>query len=235
MFRRRAHGRGDGVFDRCRIGDGRQGNPVDAVDELLRDVGGELQREQRLAGPAGPGEGDETGVRPEERETGAEVGATPDKRNRLRRQIGGGEGARRRELRRQTLDLELVEALRSREILEPELSEIACGSGQQLLRRRRQKHLTAVRRRADPGRLVNVEPEVHVLHQQGLPGVESHPAAHRFRLRPRMTGERALALGRGRRAGVRLCEGDEEGVALAGRPRPRRDARTRRAAGRCGR
>ena len=110
--------------------------------------------------------------------------------------------------------LELVEALRSRQILEPELSEIACGSGQQLLRRRRQKHLAAVRRRADPGRLVNVEPEVHVLHQQGLPGVKSHPAAHRFRLRPRMTGERALALGRGRRAGVRLREGDEEGVAL---------------------
>ncbi len=139
-----------------------------------------------------------------------ELGAPPDERRRLRRQVRGPvlERPQRRELRLEAGCQKLVERLRLRQVLEAVLAEVARLRVREIARRLREQHLPAVRRGGNTRGPVDVEADVVVADDRRLAGVQSHPHAERQAL------ERALPC-RGRGDGVvRAFERVEEGVAL---------------------
>ena len=93
--------------------------------------------------------------------------------------VGGGRVGRpqRRELRRQAVDVELVDALRAVEVLEPVLAEVADAQPRQLVvlehgrGRLREQHLAAVAGRHDARRAVHAQPVVPLLADRRLAGV----------------------------------------------------------------
>jgi hypothetical protein len=85
---------------------------------------------------------------------------------------------------------------------------------EQRARRLRHQDLAAMTGGADPRGAHDVQPEVTLLADRRLAGVQAHPHAHDRVLGPPMLGERLLR-GDGRGDGVaRTAEGIEEGVAL---------------------
>jgi hypothetical protein len=103
-----------------------------------------------------------------------------------------------------------VNPLRRRQVLESMLAEIpeVRGALEEIRRRPRQLHLSAVRSSRDPRRAMYIHTDVTVIRQQRFPRVEAHPHAQRaFSQRVLRFGGRCHRVARGR-------ERDEERVAL---------------------
>ena len=125
-----------------------------------------------------------------------------------------------REVARETVDLELPDPLGRRQVLEPVLGQVANG---QTVRERlrderpgrvREEDLTAVPGSRDPGRPMDVHPNVAVTAQASRPGVQSHPNPYGYATGPRVRRERPLSVG-GRPDRVESGGKDrEEGVSL---------------------
>ena len=111
--------RPDRPLDECGVADGLEGNPEDAVGKLLDRVGGELQREPRLAAPAGPGQRHQA-VGANELTRLRELAPPADQRRRLDRQIRPIQRAQRRKVS----VTELEEPVRGAEVLEAVLAEV---------------------------------------------------------------------------------------------------------------
>ena len=129
-------------------------------------------------------------------------------------------GAKRRKLCREPLDIELVDALGTVEVLEPELAEVAFVHAGQLVvgehrrRRLRGQDLAAVARGHDPRRAMDAHPVIAGLRDQGLAGVEPHPHQQLAIFGPDVSLQRPLRI-RGRGRGVAGPREDvEERVAL---------------------
>ena len=112
--------RSDRALDERGIAERLQRNPEDAVGELLDRVGRELERQARLAAPAGAGERHQA-MRANERPGLLELALASDERGRLDRQVRPIERPQRREV----LVAELVQALRRAQVLEAMLAEVA--------------------------------------------------------------------------------------------------------------
>ena len=103
--------------------------------------------------------------------------------------------AERQEALREAVDQELGDVLGLLHVLEAHLAEIELRDPfrhrrDEGGRRRGEQHLPAVARRTDPRRAMDVDPDVPLLPDDRLPGVE----AHRTRSAPSATrGERALS------------------------------------------
>ena len=116
---------GDRRRHEFRILDRRQGHEVDAVRELIHDIGRDLQAQPSLAGAAGAGERQQPG-------SGQQLPGLPhlvvtaDETRHLRGQVVrcGFQGAQSRKFPRQPLDVELVQAFRAREIFEAMQPEV---------------------------------------------------------------------------------------------------------------
>ena len=86
----------------------------------------------------------------------------------------------RRERRRQPVDLELVDPLRLVDVLEAVLAQIALAHpvrkrrAHERGRRGREQHLPAVARRADARRADDVDPDVALLPDDRLAGMQAH-------------------------------------------------------------
>ena len=81
-------------------------------------------------------------------------------------------------------------------------------------RRLGEEDLAAVARRADPGCADDVEPEVPLLADRGLAGVQPHPHPHRRAVGPLVGLERALGRDRGANGIAGAPERVEERIAL---------------------
>jgi hypothetical protein len=109
-----AHDLRDRRFDQIGFAQSSQGDPPDAVLELLDELGRRLQGEPRLAGTAGAGQSHEARGR-EQLEHLGELPLSPDKRRRLHGQIRLVERLQGREMALAGL----VERLRLGQVFEP--------------------------------------------------------------------------------------------------------------------
>ena len=126
----------------------------------------------------------------------------------------------RRLARLDALDLELVDALRLVEVLQPALPDrmhgdtLRDGGADERPRRLREEDAAARGGAAEPRGADDVEAVVALLADRRLAGVEAHAHADVHPLRPRVRRVRALRLDRGRDRVARAREGEEERVAL---------------------
>jgi hypothetical protein len=195
-----------GAFEHeARIAKRRERHPPHPVLVRLGDLARGLQREPRLPRSARAGERDQANVvLGEERGHIREVVLPAEEERRRHRQVGLVERLQRRKL----TAAQLIEVLRSGEILEPVLAEIAEIAVDQLAGRLRQQDLAAVPGGGDPGRPVDVDPDVALVGDRRLAGVQADPHADRTVL------ERRLRLPRGGDRLPRRGKGDEERVPL---------------------
>ena len=204
-----------------RVADGGELDEEDAVLVCGQAFGGDLQREARLACSAGPGQRDEAGPLEQITDRGDLVFATDEVRQ-LDGQVvrASVEGPESRECRRETGRLDLVDALRSRQVLETmraELGEadiVREGLGEERARRIGQEDLASVPGSRDAGRAVNVETQVVVAAEPAFAGVEAHPDPDLHRFRPLVRGQRSLRDNRRPERVAGLGEHCEEAVAL---------------------
>jgi hypothetical protein len=134
---------------------------------------------------------------------------TDERRSRPRKVLHTGlDRLQQRKLARQTLNLELVDALRRAQILEPVHPQVANIHVHERMRRLREQHLAAVADRRDAGALVHVQTDIAGLGQPRLSRVQPHPNPYR------PIGQRPLALGSSGDSVRRTGEGDEECVTL---------------------
>ena len=184
---------------------------VHAVRVALDPARGGLERESRLARPARPDEREQAAVGILEQPVDlVELRRAADERRARGRQVLHArlDRLQQREVAREPVDLELVDALRRAQILEAVHAEVADVRVDERTGRLRQEHLPAVADGGDPRALVHVEADVSLLGQPRLARVQPHPHAYR------PVGQRALAV-RGGGDGVRRAgEGDEERVTL---------------------
>ncbi len=189
-----------------RVGEPRERHPEDAVALRADELGGDLEREARLPGSAGPRDGEEASAVREQRDELLELLLAPDERERDHGQVGRIERPQRREV----AGAELVQMLGSGEVLQTVLAEVANGGvgGEELPGRLGDDDLPAVRGGRDPRRAVDVDPDVALVRRLWLTGVDSDAHADGAAL------ERVARVG-GRRHCVRCArEGNEERVAL---------------------
>ena len=131
-----------------------------------------------------------------------------------------GAGAKRGERFRQAVDRELVDALRPVDVLQPHLSELdlldAVGeiAGDERRRRRGEEHLTSVPGAADPGRAMDVDPDVALLADHRLARVQAHPDTYVGAVRPDVCRQRPLPGDGGGDRVASAQEAEEERVAL---------------------
>ena len=129
-------------------------------------------------------------------------------------------GAERRERRRQPVDLELHDALGLVDVLEADRAELdlAHAVGQRARHerggRRGQQDLPAVAGGADPRGAMDVDPDVALLSDDGLAGVDAHADAELGPVRPVVARERLLGGDGGGDGVLRAAEAVEERVAL---------------------
>ena len=212
--------RSDRGHDELPIPNRRQRDEEDAVAELVEHVGRELERKAGLAGAARPDQREQPHVvAQEQRARLGQLALAADEGVRLRRQVRRPvvERRQRRELVRQAVELELVELLRPREVLQPVRAEVAQArvGVKQRLRRLRDEHLPAVADRHHPRGVVDVEPDVAPVGGMRLAGVEADSHADLVASRPIVLRQGTLSGGRGGNRVLRRSERDEEGVALA--------------------
>jgi hypothetical protein len=213
-------GVGDGGGDPGRVAHRGQGDEVDAVREPGQQAAGGLQREARLARPAGAGEGDQPHVVvAEQLGDRAQVRLAPDERGGDRRQVGHRrQAARGPVVLRDPRPGQLVEPLRPLQVLQPVPAEVLEGQPGRVGRRAPglvgDEDLAAVGGRADPGHPVQVEPDVVVLDHRRGAGVHAHAHAQLDPARPGLAGQPGLRLGRGGDGRGGVGERDEAGVAL---------------------
>ena len=156
-----------------RIAERRQRHPEDAVGESFRALGRCLQREPRLARSAGPGESQQPcpGEQPHDLR---QLALATDEGRRGYRQVRPVERLERREVR----VAELVDPLRSAQVLKPVLREVKYQVAtriEQCLGGGRDEHLPPVAGRGDAGGPVNVRTDVALVGQKRRPRVEAHP------------------------------------------------------------
>jgi hypothetical protein len=217
-----AQGRGDVRGNQGRVRHRAQVDHVHAVLDPVHLLGGDPQRQARLASAARPGEGEEPGAAEQLADLGDLALASDERRSRWRevRPTWPSEGADRWELSRETVDDEVVERLGLVEVLQPVAAEVAdrhslgegvldehpCGLGDQ--------DLAPVCGGGDPGRSVHIDPDVVAAADGTLTGVQPHPNPERRAVRPVFLGQASL---RGHRGADPLpwgAEHREEGVAL---------------------
>ena len=115
---------------------------------------------------------------------------------------------------------ELGHALGLVEVLQPHLTELALrhavgqSAGHERRRRRREEHLPAVTRRADPRGAMDVDSDVALLADDGFAGVEAHAHAKGVSVRPRIRVEGTLRRDRRGNRVAGAFEAEEECVAL---------------------
>ena len=167
---------GDRRSDECRIPDRRQVDEPDAVREAIGHFGRRREREPRLPNAAGTRDRDKPGTVLEHVTDIEHLLLPSHERVRRNREVGSEEALQRRE----TLSVELKDALRSREVLEAVLAKIdelevlieECSG------RRREHDLAAVRGRGDAGSPVNVVPDISLLRKERRTGVDARPNPH---------------------------------------------------------
>ena len=91
--------------------------------------------------------------------------------------------------------------------------------GDQVAGRLRDEDLAAMTRRADPGRAMDVQPDIALRRAPRLAGVEAHPVAHRDPVGPGMAGDRELPIDGGLDRGARRREDEVQPVARRARAR----------------
>ena len=216
-----ADGRGDPRRDQHRVTDGLERDEEDAVGEVVRSAGRQLQRQARLPGPARAGEGEQPG-RGEQSGRLGELGVAADEGGQLGGEVVGSrvERPQRRELGRQAIAEDLDDADRRAQVLEPVLAEVDQPDAvdrmidQQVTGHRGGEDLTAVGDRRDPRRAVDAESDQALPGLLGSTRMETHPDADRcvlgpwFREQRPLPGDRCFDRGRG------LREDHEERIAL---------------------
>ena len=188
------------------IGETDERHPEHSVALRADELGRDLQRKPRLARAACAGERDQPRAVGEHRDELLDLALPADERARGDGQVGRVERPQRREV----AVAELVQALGVDEILEPVLSEVADRDValEKSSRRLGEDDLASVRGGRDAGGAVDVHPDVSLVGDDRLAGVEAHADADRAGL------ERSARVA-GRGHGVRRPrEGDEERVAL---------------------
>ena len=171
------------VRDERRIADRREVQEPDAVGIRVEHVGGDLQRQPRLAETA-HAEQRQQAVALEELSGLLELALASDERGELLRQVVGRgfERAQRREVRPQVGMQDLVDVLRGRQVLQPDAAEIAQRGrrGQACADlvddRLRHQDLAAVRHAHDPRGAIDGRAEVVVVAP--LDDAHVQPAAH---------------------------------------------------------
>ena len=145
----------------------RERHPEGAVGERRPGLGGDLERQSRLARPAGARQRQEARA-VEQAEPVPDLLLAPDECRELHREVVRDEVQRseRREVRRAILDDELEDPLRLREILEPMLSQVShrhilghAVAGEDLGRFGNQ-HLAAMRSGANPSGTMHIKSRV---------------------------------------------------------------------------
>ena len=184
---------------------------VHAVRVALDPARGGLERKPGLARTARPDEREQTTVGLLEQPVDlVQLRHAADERRARGRQVLRArlDRLQQREVTTELVHLELVDALRRAQILEPVDAQVANSRVHERTGRLRQEHLPAVPDRGDPRPLVHVEADVSLLCQPGLARVQPHPNANRS------IRQRTLAIGRGGNGIRRAGEGDEERIAL---------------------
>ncbi len=194
-----AEGGGDARGDEHRVPDGLEGHEEDAIREVVRRPGGELERESRLAGAARAGQGQEPGRR-EQPGRCLDLGVATDERRQLGRQVVGP-GVERpecREIGRQPGGDDLEDAHRRAQVLEPVLPEVAQRDAvdrtvdELVADQARREDLATMGERGEPCRPVDAEADEALPGLFGTAGVEAHPDPDRRVVRPWLGGQRAL-------------------------------------------
>ena len=184
---------------------------VHAVRVALDPARGGLERKPGLARTARPDEREQATVGLLEQPVDlVQLRHAADERRARSRQVLHArlDRLQQREVTTEPVHVELVDALRRAQILEPVHAQVANSRVHERTGRLRQEHLPAVPDRGDPRPLVHVEADVSLLCQPGLTGVQPHPNANRS------IRQRTLAVGRGGNGIRRAGEGDEERVTL---------------------
>jgi hypothetical protein len=172
-----ADGAGRGLHHELRVAERGERDPPDAVGEVISRLGRGLQRQPRLAGPAGTGERDK-----------ADVVAAEERREHLELRRAAQEGrGRHRQVRlvqclerRMLTVVGLEDALWCGQVLEPMRAEVLqAGIGQERGRRGADQHLAAVAGSGDAGALVDVGTDVSLVRQQRCAGVQADANANR--------------------------------------------------------
>ena len=202
---------GEGGREELRRGDGGERDEVDAVRVAVDPAGGGLEGEPGLARPARPDEREQAaaGVLQQPVDRFELRRAADERRSRQRKVLHPRlDRLQQRELARQTLDLELVDALGRAQVLEPVRAEVAYLVVDERASRLRKQYLAAVADGCDARASVHVDSDVSLLGYTRLAGVEPHPDADR------PIGQAALGVhGRGSRV-RRPRERHEERVTL---------------------
>ena len=188
-----------------------EGNEVHAVRVALDPARGGLERESRLARPARPDEREQAAVGILEQPVDlVELRRAADERRAWGGQVLHArlDRLQQREVAREPVDLELVDALRRAEILEAVHAQVADTGVDERARRLGEEHLPSMADGGDARALVHVDPDVSLLRQPRLTRVQPH--AHP----DRAVRERALAVRGGGDCIGRAAEGDEERVTL---------------------
>jgi hypothetical protein len=228
------------LVDAERSGD-RGGHVRRIVDRIERDqpgsigcplgkAAGELDGQARLADPAGSHDREQP-PRGEQPACGLEVGLAAQEGGQAGRQVAlpGETGSERREVHWQAGNIQLVEPLGKRNVLQGVAAEVPDRhAGGELRRHQRprgigQHDLATVPDGGDPRRPVHVEAAVVVAGEVGLAAVEAHPHAHDGFGRPRVRDERPLAgyrrrhgvAGIGKRREDRVALGADDAAAVA--------------------
>ena len=188
-----------------------EGDEVHAVWIALDPAPCSLEREPRLACTARSYERQQAAVGILEQPVDfVELRRAADERRARRRQVLHArlDRLQQREVAWETCDLELVDALRGAEILEPVHAQVADVCVHERTGRLREKHLPAVADGGYPRALVHVEADVSLLGEPRLPGMQPHPHANR------PLGECALAVRSGGNCARRTGERNEERITL---------------------
>ena len=202
---------GEGGREEVRRRDGRERYEVDAVRVAVDAASGGLEREPGLAGSARSDEREQAALgvlqQPVDR---FEFRRPADERRSRQGEVLHArlERLQQRELARQAVDLELVDALRRAEILEAVHAQVADVRVNECTGRLRQEHLPAVPDGGDTRALVHVEPDVTLVRQPRLARVQPHAHANR------PAGKCALAVRSGGDGVRRAGEGDEKRITL---------------------
>ncbi len=173
---------GEGGREEVRRGDGGERDEVDAVRVAVDAASGGLEGKPGLARSARPDEREQAAFRVLQQPVDRfELRRPADERRSWQREVLHAclDRLQQRELARQAVDLELVDALGRAQVLEPVCAEVARLVVDQRASRLRQQHLAAVADGCDARALVHVDPDVSLMGHPRLAGVEPHPDADR--------------------------------------------------------
>ena len=187
--------------DQRGIADGRQRHKKDAVLKIVQQIGGHLERQARLAGSPGPGQGQQAHVgAPQQCADSRHLSFSPDKQSGERRQIVGAEVERpeRRKIGRQIRGDHLVDALGPGDVSQAALAQVArLDAGRQALADQlqhcpREQNLSAVPGRDEAIHTVERWAVIVAAALFGRPGVKRHAHSQR-ELVPVLRHQRALS------------------------------------------